>query len=323
MEYVYCSIKMKRYDRSYSYISPFGRLRPGTAVMVPFGADNALEKGWVLSCGVFTEETAPFPPDRTKQISRVISHEEYEQDFSGGAEADEAAEALDYADDCLSTEDDDLVYQWAMEHYGSRDWRILAKVQQCLSWCARRNIPEAALNLGSMYYTGHGAAQDYKKAYVLYEAAAKAGICQAITNCGYCWYYGRHAPADKTKARSYFELGALLYDDANCLYKLGDLYLYGEGGLSKNPDYAFILYNRAYEQAEKEDPQILGDAASRVGRCLLRGIGTARDAEAAYPYLQKAAAAFYQRRKIDPFAAGLIKKAKMLLTEAEQAMEEE
>ncbi len=321
MEYIYCTVQPRDFERTYSYISPMGMLAPGTFVEIPFGGDNVPVLGVVLSCGTFTGEEAPFPPEKTKKISRVVTAEEYKGKPSVGERfsAAEIRDILAEADDLIADEDYDGLFHWAGEYYESSDWRLLAKVAQSLRLCIDKNIPEAALNLGAMYYTGHGMAQDFAKAYRLYKMAADAGIRQAITNCGYCWYYGRHQAADMKKVREFFEKGALLFNDGNCLYKLGDLYRSGRGGVEKNEIYAYILYERAYEQAE-EDPYIRGDVEARLGRCLLYGIGTAKELDAAYAHLVEALKEFYKRRKTDIFARRLIQGVKQDMAKAEAEM---
>ena len=90
-------------------------------------------------------------------------------------------------------------------------------------------MPEAALGLGKLYDTGKAVEQNHQKAYELYQIAADAGLISAIRCCGDGFYYGQHQDIDCKKAYQYFSLGALLHDDANCLYKLGDMYLNGYG----------------------------------------------------------------------------------------------
>ena len=101
----------------------------------------------------------------------------------------------------------------------------------------------------------------------------------AICDCGYCFYYGRHQAVDYAEAYRWFSIGALLYNDANCLYKMGDFYLDGYA-VEKNEIYAFKMYERALERCgEWDDNSAMPDAQFRVGKCLLHGIGTAKNIE--------------------------------------------
>lgn len=216
------------------------------------------------------------------------------------------------------------VYYWACDHHDSNDENILRKVIECYELCAEEGMPEAALNLGTFYYTGRVVEQDYKKAYSLYKIAADAGELRAICNCGYCFYYGRHTEVDYAEAYRYFLLGALLHNDPNCLYKLGDMYREGKG-VEKNENYAFMLFSRALEacEAPRGDSYCLADAKFRVGECLLKGIGTDVEVEEAHELLCEALAGFYRRRKSDPFISGLIESAKELIAEAEEILDSE
>lgn len=112
----------------------------------------------------------------------------------------------------------------------------------------------------------------------------------------------------------------MLYEDANCLYKLGDMYLNGVG-TEKNEKYAYIMYSNALKCSE--DDECIADAQFRVGKCLLRGIGVEKDVEKAHALLSYALINFYERRNTDKFVRGLIKSTKELLAEAQAQLDEE
>lgn len=257
-----------------------------------------------------------------KKIIRAASREEYESnDWNIGNDGGiEDADDIYDVDDYIEDEDWDEVFDWAVEHHESTSPEIICKVRECYEKCIMQNMPEAALNLGTMYYTGRGVEQDYSKAFELYKLAADACSLRTICNLGYCYYYGRGRPVDYENAYYYYMLGATLYDDANCLYKLGDMY---ENGyyVEKNEKYACMLYKRALAQADESDVDCIGDIQFRLGKCWLRGIGTARIVEFAYPYLRSALENFYKRRKTDPFVGGLIKSAKEAIAEAEKELD--
>lgn len=130
-------------------------------------------------------------------------------------------------DQYIQNENWEEVMRWAEENHDTTIPAVAKKVMECYELCIKQNIPEAYLDLGTFYYNGIFVPQDYKKAFDLYKVAADAGILRAICNCGYCFYYGRHQEKDYTKALEYFNNGALLFDDVNCLYKIGDMYLNG------------------------------------------------------------------------------------------------
>lgn len=326
--YYYCSILPKGLGSTYYYISPMGALQVGTRVEVPFGYENDLKKGTVLSCGEFTEEDAPYPVSKTKSITRVLTEEEFAQ---GGSQRKQSHWMAGSTNDLkevtyyMEYHDYDAMYHWASEHHDCiDDPEVMKRVIECYQQCIEQNMPAAALNLGTLYYKGQVVPQDFAEAARLYKIAADAGILRAICNLGYCFYYGRHQEVDYAKAFEYFLKGALLFDDVNCLYKLGDMYLHGYG-TEKNELYARILYQRALKLSENEDdPEnayCLPDVQFRVGKCLLRGIGIAPNAEQALPLLMAALCGFYRRQKTDPFAQGLIDGSKELIAEAQSVLD--
>lgn len=327
-KYWYCGILIKGLNTIYSYISDIGELAPDSYVMVPFGSNNALKIGIVKSCSEYTEDGAPYPVKHTKHIVREATAEEYENTppvtpFYRKDE-DDIQDCIDEANYYIETESWDEAYEWACENQDCRDEKISKKVIECYELCAEHNIPEAALNLGTFYYNGHLVEQDFKKAYELYKTAADAGVLSAICNCGYCFYYGRHQETDYKKAYEYFSLGALLHDDANCLYKLGDMYFNGYG-TDKNEYYAFILYQRALQRSVEsdDDAECIADAQFRLGKCYLYGIGTYKDTEKAHDLLSLALINFYKRRKTDNFVIGLIKSTKDLMAKAQEQLDKE
>lgn len=325
-QYWYCGVSVKGVDTIYSYISDAGKVRVDSYVVVPFGRQNVLRVGVVKSCAEYTAEDAPYPVECTKHILREATAEEYENQspvhsFYGH---DDLEDDLDEVNYYIQVEYWNAVFEWACENRDDPGERVLRKVLECFELCARHDIPEAALNLGTFYYTGRGVEQDYQKAYEFYKEAADAGVLRAICNCGYCFYYGRHQEIDYAKAYEYFSLGALLHNDANCLYKLGDLYLNGYG-VSKNERYAFILYQRALRRSEEggEDAACMADTQYRVGACYLDGVGTRKDTEKAHELLSMALVHFYRRRKTDPFVTESIRRTKALLAQAQAELDRE
>ena len=98
---------------------------------------------------------------------------------------------------------------------------------------------EIYLNKGADAYQ----AGDYETAIRLYQKSADMGNITALSNLGYCYYYGRSIPVDKTKAKECWEKAAI-FGDIPSVYKLGDMYRYGD--LPQNLDYSHALYKRAF-----------------------------------------------------------------------------
>lgn len=317
--YWYCNILVKDFDKQYYYISDFGELKAGKYVAVPFGKKNVTRFGLVISCKEYPADEVPFPLDMTKHILRMATREEFMKDAFP-----DYAEWLNEIDHYIQKEDWKNVLDWACRHMDDTDETILWKVISCFALCIGQNMPLAALNLGTFYYNGRVLDQDYQEAFELYKIAADAGIKEAICNCGYCFYYGRHQEVDYEEAYHYFSLGALLYNDANCLYKLGDLFQNGYG-VQKNFVYAHQLYSRAYElvKSSSEDQHCLADVQYRLGRCNLYGIGCEKDVNEAHVLLTLALLNFYSRRKKDSYVPQTIATLKTLIAEAQQQLDNE
>ncbi len=315
----YCSVLVKDFDTHYSYISDFGELKPGKYVAVPFGRKNAVRFGLILSCKEYPVDEVPYPLEQTKHILRMATRDEFMKDAFP-----EYAEWLNEIDLYIREENWDAVLNWACQHQNDSDETILWKVISCFALCVGQNMPLAALNLGTFYYNGRILEQDYQEAFELYKIAADAGIKEAICNCGYCFYYGRHQDVDYDEAYRYFSLGAMLYNDPNCLYKLGDLFQNGYG-VQKNYIYAHQLYSRAYElvQSNSEDKHCMADVQYRLGRCNLYGIGCEKNVNEAHVLLTLALLNYYPRRKNEAYVPTTIATIKTLIAEAQQQLDNE
>ena len=290
-QYWYCGISMKGIKTIYSYISDTGKLQPGTYVMVPFGSKNALRIGVVKSCAEYTPEKAPYPVEQTKHIVREATAEEYENQppISPYYRCGDIQEELDEVSISIETEAWDDVSEWAYCHYDDTDERLAKKAVECYELCIKHGIPEAALDLGRIYYPGTTVVkQNFQKAY------------------------------------EYFSLGVLLYNDAKCLCKLGDMYLNGYH-VVKNEKFAFFLYQRSLHccQENEADAACTADAQFRVGKCYLYGIGTYKNTEKAYELLSLALVNFYKKRKTDFFVIGRIRATKELLSLAQEQLDAE
>ena len=322
--YWYCGIKVKGLKKDYWYISDMGALQIGTYAEVPFGSGDHLKIGIVTSCAEFTEDTVPYPLSSTKHIRRVAAEEEYKHQtpikpFFVFDDEEDDEENDDYELEAAILEKNWYeVLAWACSHHETSNAKVMEKVVECYELCIEQGMPIAALNLGTLYYTGRLVEQDYHRAFELYKIAADQGDVRGMRNCGYCFYYGRHSKIDYPEAFKYFALGALLHDDANCLYKLGDMYLNGFAA-EKNEIYAFQLYTRALRRCENDEDsaECIADAQYRVGKCLLYGIGCQKKPEEAHTLLSLALIHFYKRRNTDPFAAELIRSTRKLIEKAQ------
>lgn len=162
------------------------------------------------------------------------------------------------------------------------------------------NNPDAATDLGSLYYTGRIGVQDYTAAIRYYTIAAEQGEPQAQENLGYCYYYGRNVETDYEKAFHYFALGAFAGRTAS-LYKIGDMYRNGYF-VDKNEREAFTIYERCFMNLNDDNIEFFGaDIMLRMGDCLYEGIGVAPDYTAALSFYQRAEVMFFKRLQAGDF----------------------
>lgn len=324
--YRYCSVRPKDISRSYFYISDED-ISVNSYVLVPFGTRDHLHKGIVESVGLYAEDDAPWPVGKTKRILRVITEEEYDadEDDEWRRYANTFAADIEALACYLDEQDYDAVFQWACEHSDcTRFPDIMETVIRCYRLCMDNGNPAAALNLGNMYYNGIYLKRDYQQAVKFYEIAAEKGERRAICNLGYCYYYGRHQPVDYERARYYYTLGVILYDDPNCLYKLGDMYRYGNA-VEQSDAYAARLYFRALDAINRpdEDEFCRPDILCRLGDVFLYGMETEPDPKRALDAFLHALSGFYDRRKSDPYVSGLIEQVKERIQEAEDLLDDE
>ena len=342
-QYYYCLVRPKNMDTVYWYLADED-VKINSFVEIPFGRENRLRYGVVEEANRFSEADLPFPLERTKKITRVITEEEYgeddEEEEESGApdqnygadmygmddfDEDDDGDEIEQARMLIEMENYDAAFQWACEHQSCiDDPEIMEMVCECYRICAEQGNPAAALNLGTMYYTGLFVRQDFRLAAELYQIAAAAGDRRAICNLGYCYYYGRHQAPDYERAYHYYNLGAILFDDPNCLYKLGDMYRDGKY-VEKNEMFAVRLYFRALEEVNRpnEDPFCRADIQYRIGCAFLDGTVLKQDAKMALDYLMIALSGFYERRKTDPFVSSLIEATKVRIRQAQNVLDRE
>jgi TPR repeat protein len=88
-----------------------------------------------------------------------------------------------------------------------REWKPLAE----------QGYANAQYNLGVMYDTGRGAAQDYTKAVKWYHKAAAQGVAKAQYNLGFMYYKGRGVLQENVIAHMWFKLAAEQGNDGGAM----------------------------------------------------------------------------------------------------------
>jgi TPR repeat protein len=143
---------------------------------------------------------------------------------------------------------------------------------------ADKGSSSAMVELGVLYATGSGVAQDEAQARKLFERAAEAGNPRGVTNLAAL--SGGGAPADPVRARALLAKPA--ETNAEAQYQLGMMLAEGAGG-PKDDVAARALFEKAAAQGHS-------GALERMGAFAQSGRGGAQDAAAAKAYYEKAAA---------------------------------
>ena len=74
----YCSVMVNVSSRPYAYLTGGLPLKFGDIVEVPFGSNNAVWRGEVVEVMDCTRATAPWSPEKTKTVKRVVTHKTVE-----------------------------------------------------------------------------------------------------------------------------------------------------------------------------------------------------------------------------------------------------
>ncbi len=133
---------------------------------------------------------------------------------------------------------------------------------------AERGSIQREVELGSAYFSGHGVAQDEKRAAYWFEKAANAGDPWAQMEIGYFYQAGTGVARDPAKAAKWFQraaAGGLVTAKVN----LGVAYLVGSG-VRKDAALAENLFRQAFAQGD-------GVAAFYLGVMYSQGTGVQRD----------------------------------------------
>jgi TPR repeat protein len=135
-------------------------------------------------------------------------------------------------------------------------------------------------NLGALYDTGRGVAQDYGKARESFEKAAAKGNANAMAYLGVLYENGQGVAQDYGKAREWYK-NAAAKGNANAMGNLGSLY---ENGRGVTRDYGKA--REWYEKAAAKDSTY---AMGNLGSLYENGRGVAQDYGKAREWFEKAA----------------------------------
>jgi len=127
---------------------------------------------------------------------------------------------------------------------------------------AKRNVANAAYNLGVLYHQGLGVKNDMKTALSWYERAANLGHPEAQYNLGIAYIEGIGVAYDPEKAAKYFTKAAKK-NVMEAAYNLGLIYENGLLGEPK-PDEALMWYKTAADQGSPEAKEALAQLAKTL-----------------------------------------------------------
>lgn len=319
--YRYCKVQPEGSRNTYYYIANQD-VQVGAEVLFPFGVQRHIRKGVIVDA-YYTDEDAPFPVNQLRPIFEASptalpegEHDEaLEQTYIDMELAREDAYEMDFDNECLM--------EWAMEHHNDITRpAIMKKVVQVYEDQLYRGEHLAGVQLASLYATRTYLEQDLEKAEQLYEDAAKNGdekaLCQPGLNC----YYGTGHEVDLKKAYDLFNRGGVLFNDAHCLYKLGDMYWNGDY-VDRDHEVGMTFYFRAFEIADAAVSVDLPHINLRIGRGFLTSDTIDKNVPRAHLHLVYALSGFYRNRSQDMHVSEHIRETKELLAECERILDNE
>ena len=221
----------------------------------------------------------------------------------------------------LKNDGADAFYDWAVNQFKEENEECYDLAIKLYELAAEHNHAHSLNNLGALYAEGRFVKKDTQKALELYLIAAQNGSAEACCNLGYFYFYGKNGEVDYGKAFEYFSRGATLGNDANCLYKLGDMYMFGIF-VDKNPKIAVDFYIKAFEEYEcNYICEFLSDIEYRLGKCYYEGNGVETDWYLANEYLNRALDG-YKNREHDAYdyVQKRIEEIEKLLSDCESAL---
>ena len=204
------------------------------------------------------------------------------------------------------------------------DW--LVRAISYLESAATQGNCDAMLELGFIYRDGRGVDRSIDESFRWNKMAADLLNPAAFCNMGYAleiplgYLDPNDEKADYKTAFEYFLKGALL-GDANCLYKLGDMYFSGKY-VDADPKFAFMLYRDSRYAAG--NIYSYSGACLRLGECYLKGIGTEQDVQQARECLKDAISSYKRGTEggeLKKFTSGGHDRAIYLLKEIDSGKE--
>ncbi|WP_229724285.1 caspase family protein [Cribrihabitans marinus] len=162
-------------------------------------------------------------------------------------------------------------YRAAGRYEEAREWQVKA---------VEAGYVNAMVYLGQMHLDGQAVAQDFARAYELFEAAEEAGDIAALTALAWVHRAGVGVPQDYAVARGFYEQGAARRNDW-AMTNLAEFYQKGLG-VERSPELAERWYLQAANSGELT-------AQTRLARMYQDGDGIPQDFDKARFWFETAA----------------------------------
>ena len=174
-----------------------------------------------------------------------------------------------FSDDCFTHDDSKI---------GTDDAYTKSFMESCL---AHQDDPVAQLNLGILYYNGHGVDRNYGEALKWLRKGAEGGSAQSAYVLGLMYLNGQGVEADAGEAVRWQRKGVELGSPKSML-ELGTYTLLGQNGIKRNVTEGLRLIKQAGEQG-------LADAQNYLGYLYAKGEDAEQDLAKAVIWYRKAA----------------------------------
>ena len=163
--------------------------------------------------------------------------------------------------------------------------------EKALNWylqAARQGLAQAQFNLSLMYFDGEGVDKNIVKYLYWLKKAVKQELPQAYVNLGSCFFAGRGMKQNYKKAAEYF-YKAYKKGEPEGAVRLGTMYYYGQG---IKQSYRKAL--KCYMFAAKDSLE----AQAVAGMIFVKGLGCDRDIKRGTKMIESAANAGYMQAQI-------------------------
>ena len=166
----------------------------------------------------------------------------------------------------LSAEKGYAIAQYYLGHMYLHGNGVPKDLDEALRWftlSVDRECNEARVALGDILASDDYPAHDYKRAYMLYNAAKKDGYAPGYYKLGMMYFEGKGIPQNHIRASKLFREGSSdQLDNNDCLFMLGKMYYYGLG--VEKSEARGLSYIRSAESKGSEEARDLLDEIDKT-----------------------------------------------------------